>query len=140
MMVLEAKKFHSSPVVMYLGESEGAGSLLLPAGKDYGRDGLAGVGCQWEGNERDKEGWNVCGVREVVDGVNERVCKCGTDGTAQKQVTHGFGDVQARVLHTLHCLVRFVNQLVMLLPCSLQNSDNLINVNVPRVYVVFFFI
>jgi hypothetical protein len=107
---------------MYLGESEGAGPLLLPAGEDYGRDGLTGVGCQWEGNERDKEGGNVRGVREVVDSVDEWVSKCGTNGTAQKQETHGFGDVPARVLYTLHCLVRSVNQLVMLLPCSLQNT------------------
>jgi hypothetical protein len=131
-MALEAKKFQC-PAVMYLGESEGAGPLLLPAGEDYGGDGLAGVGCQWEADERDKEGGNVCGVREVVDSVDERVCKCGTNGGTQKQETHSFGDVQARVLHTLHCLVRSVNQLVVLFPCSLQDSDNLISVHVSQV-------
>jgi hypothetical protein len=104
----------------YLGECEGAGPLLLPAGEDDGGDGLAGVGREREGDEGDEEGRDVRGVGEVVDGVHERVRERGRDGGAQQQQRHGLGDAPPGVLHALHRLIGPVNQLVVLLPRPLD--------------------
>lgn len=108
----------------YLRESERAGPLLLPAGEDDGGDGLAGVGRQREGDERDKEGRDVRGVGEVVDSVDEGVCKRGGDGSTQEQQPHSLGDAPAGVLNALHGLVGLVNQLVVLLPRPLQSPGD----------------
>lgn len=60
------------------------------------------------------------GIGEVVDSVDEGVCKRCGNGSAQEQQPHSLGDAPAGVLDALHGLVGLVNQLVVFLPRPLQ--------------------